>query len=416
MASSYGGGMRQFRQIVDECKKVGWSPDFLSWHDYSGFPMDQYYHNTARQVAEIAREAGLGTPELILSEWNAGLPGKTTPFHEADDHRAAANFVSMTTALSTTPVTHSLFFMLQDGTWDTKSDFAGEAVGAFTVHGAPKSVVAAMRMMSTAGALPRVPVTPRAELTANFSLLATREGSRGYLVGASCFGKTSGHVRKMAEAAGIDLTTLNKKEDQLKRYFQGDMKYEALGLPAQDKATWDRIAREMQNLSKEEKDGARRISVRLKGAPLKIIGAWVIDEKHANPAADPDFRARFRPHEGGWFPVASQLTLQQLRAEGVPEAELKIIEAAFKAKKPENMSGVTPEHATRARAIFADMQERAEQDTPRELARHPAVAPAKVPVKDWAQLQGDLLTMRLPPFTSLMLEVSWDPQALEDAQ
>jgi len=62
------------------------------------------------------------------------------------------------------------------------------------------------------------------------------------------------------------------------------------------------------------------------------------------------------------------------------------------------------------------MQQRAENDVPRELARHPAAAPGKVPFKEWAQLEGDLLTLRLPPFTSLMLEVSWDPKAAEDAQ
>lgn len=416
MAANYGGGIRLFRLITAACKQAGFKPDFLSWHDYSGFPMDQYYHNTARLVTALAQQDGLGTPELILSEWNAGLPGEKNPFHEADDYRGAANFVSMTTALAATPVKHSLFFMLQDGNWDTRQDFAGEAVGAFTLHGAPKSVLAGMRMMSTAGALPRVPVTPRAELPANFSLLATRQGSRGYLVAASCFGKTSGHVRKMAEAAGVDLTTLNKLEDVLKRYVRGDASYEATGLPAQDKPTWERIAREMRALAKEEKESGRRLTVRMKGGPVKVTGAWVIDATHGNPAADADFRKRFGPYEGGWFAVAAQLTLQQLRAEGVPAAELERIEAALKDKKAGGIQGVSEANAARARAIFADMQERAEQDPPRELARHPAAAPGKVPAKDWAEMQGDLLTLRLPPFTSLMLEVSWDPKASEDGQ
>lgn len=416
MAANYGGGLRLFRLMTAACKQAGFKPDFLSWHDYSGFPMDQYYHNTARQVTAIAKQDGLGTPELILSEWNAGLPGANQPFHQADDYRGAANFVGMTTALAATPVTHSLFFMLQDGNWDTKRDFAGEAVGVFTLHGAPKSVLAAMRMMNTAAALPRVPVTPRNELTANFSLLATREGSRGYLVAASCFGKTSGHVRKMVEAAGVDLTTLNKLEDVLKRYFRGDASYESTGLPAQDKPIWERTAREMRALSQEESDAGRRIRVRLQGGPVKVIGAWVIDESHGNPPTDADLRKRFQPYEGGWFPVAAQMTMQQLRAEGIPEAELTRIEAALKAKQAGAITGVSAAHAARAKAIFADMQERAEQDPPRELARHPAAAPGKVPVADWAQLSGDVLTLRLPPFTSLMLEVSWDPKAVEDAQ
>ncbi len=416
MAACFGGGLRTFRLMAAACQQQGYKPDFLSWHDYSSFPMDQYYHNTARLVTKIAADHGLGAPELILSEWNAGLPGKSRPYHGADDHHASANFVGMTTALAATPVTHSLFFMLQDGVWETSQDFAGESVGVFTVHGAPKSVLAAMRMMSTAASLPRVPVTPRNELTVNFSLLATREGNRGYLVAASCFGKTDEHARKMVEAAGVDLTTLNKKEELLQRFARGDVSYEATGLPAKDRPIWERTAREMQALAKEQRDQGRRITVRLKGAPVKVIGAWVIDEQHGNPVADADFRKRFAPHEGGWFPVASQLTMQQLRAEGVPDEELKRIEAAFRAKKAENMAGVAPAHAARAKAIFAEMQARAEHDTPRELARHPAAAPAKVPVQDWAQLQGDLLSLRLPPFTSLMLEVSWDPKATEDEQ
>ncbi len=417
MAASFGGGLRQFRLLTAACKAAGYRPDFLSWHDYSGFPMDQVYHNTASAVTEMARQYGLGSPELILSEWNCGLPGAARPFPPADDHRAAANFVSMTTALAQTPVTHSLFFMLQDGSWDTQKDFTGEAVGVFTLHGAPKSVLAGMRMMRRAAELPMVPVAPRAGIPVNFSLLATRQGARGYLVAASCFGKTDVHARKLIEAGGVDLTTLNDKEAVIQRYARGDIPFEKTGLPAKDRALWERAVGEMRALLQEQRDAGRRITIRLKDGPVRVIGASVIDEQHGNPMGDADFRKKFKPLEAGWFPVASQMTLQQLRAEGVSEDELGRIEAAFRVKQVTNMSGVSPETAARAKKIFEDMQHRAEFEAPRELARHPAASPAAVPVRDWALLEGDLLTLRLPPFTSVMLELSWDPQAQgDDAQ
>jgi hypothetical protein len=414
MAACFGGGLRQFRLLTAACKEAAFRPDFLSWHDYSGFPMDQVYHNTAARVAELARQNGLGAPELILSEWNCGLPGAEKPFPPADDHRGAANFVSMTTALAQTPVTHSLFFMLQDGAWDTKTDFAGQAVGAFTLHGAPKSVLAGMRMMRRATELPMVPVTPRAGIPVNLSLLATRQGARGYLVAASCFGKTDVHARKLVEAGGVDLTTLNDKEAVIERYARGDMSFEKTGLPAKDRALWERAVGEMRALLQEQRDAGRRITIRLQDGPVRIIGASVIDALHGNPMGDADFRKKFKPLEAGWFPVASQMTLQQLRAEGVSEDELGRIEAAFRKKQVTNMSGVSPETSARAKKIFEDMQHRAEFEAPRELARHPAVSPALVPVSEWAQLEGDLLTLRLPPYTSVMLELSWDPQAEED--
>ncbi len=417
MAASYGGGLRLFKLLTAACKASGWRPDFLSWHDYSGLPMDQLYHNTARRVTEMARADGLGAPELILSEWNCGLPGRSKPYPALDDHRGAAVFVSMATALAQTPVTHSLFFMLQDGSWDTNVDFGGFGVGVFTLHGAPKALLAAMRMVARVCALPRVPVTPRERLPANFSLLATRSGSRGYLMAASVVGgKTEEHARKLVEAGGVDLSSLNGKEDVIQRYAKGDLPYERTGLPAQDRAVWERAVAEMRALAQEARQTDRRITVRMNGAPARLIGAWVIDERHGNPIADADLRKQFKPFEGGWYPAAAQMTLQQLRGEGVPEDQVKIIEAAFRDKRHGAMSGVPAETAARAKTIFESMQDRVLNEVPRELARHPAAAAAKVPVRDWAQLEGDLLTLRLPPFTSLMLEVSWDPQAHEDEQ
>lgn len=405
MASSYGGGIRQFREIVDACRAVGWSPDFLSWHDYSGFPMDQAYYDTARRVTELTRKAGLALPQLILSEWNCGLPGRGS-YPPVDDHRGAASFVAMTCALSRTAVEHALFFMLQDGSWDTDADFAGESVGVFTLHGAPKSVLAAMRMMRTVCELPAVPVQAREALPVNFALMATREGARGYLAASSAFGKDEQHAKKLIERAGLELGRLSARENGPEQYVRGKISYEQSGLPADQKPIWEDIKRRMQALGVERRARERSLAVRLADPPSRIAGVWLIDERHGNPIADPDFRAKFKPLEAGWFQAAAQMTVVKLRYEGVAEEELTRIEAAFRSRE-ERVPGLSDATAARLREVYADMSHRAQYEAPRELARHPAASPVQVPPEEWAKLEGAWLTLRLPPNTSLMLEFAW---------
>lgn len=415
MAASSGGGLRHFRGILSACRDLGWHPDFLSWHDYSGLPMDQFHHNTARRLTEMTREFGLRQPELILSEWNQGLPGRNGKYPALDDHRNAATFVSMTTALAYTDVTHCQFFYLQDGVWDTTEDYGERGgVGLFTVRGGPKSVLAGMRMMATACALPRVPVAPREGLPVCFSLLATREGARGYLVAASVTeGKVEQHAKRLVERAGIDLTSIADKDVLIQRYSRGDVSYEQTGLPAKDRAAWERIVAAMRAFNFEQRQKERSIVVRLRGQPARIAGAWVIDATHANPVADADLRRRFKPFEQGIPIAALQMTVQQLRGEGVPEDQIRMIEDAFRAKRESALERLPRETATRARTLFAEMTERIENEVPRELARHPSAAPAAVEWKDWARMEGDLLTLRLPPYTSLMLELAWDAPATD---
>jgi len=405
MASSYGGGIRQFEEITVACKAVGWSPDFLSWHDYSGFPMDQAYYNTAQRVTDLSRRAGLRLPELILSEWNCGLPGRGS-YPPLDDNRGAASFVAMTCALSRTAVKHSLFFMLQDGSWDTSTDFAGESVGVFTLHGAPKSVLAGMRMMRTVCELPAVPVTERSSLPVNFALMATRSGAQGYLAAASSFGKDEQHAKKLIERAGIELGDIQGVAGAPEKYVRGQLSYEQTRLPAGQKAIWDDIKMRIQALGVERRAKERSLTVRLKDAPARITGVWVIDEQHGNPIGDSDFRAKFRPLENGWFQAAVQMTLQKLRFEGVGEEELTKIEAGFR-KKQESIPGLSTQTTQLLREVYADMSHRAQYEVPREMARHPAASPAKVKLSEWVRLEGDLLTLRLPPNTSVMIEFAW---------
>lgn len=405
MAASYGGGIRQFQSIVRSCAAAGWKPDFLSWHEYSGYPMDQAYYDTAARVAQLARSAGLGKPEWIVSEWNCGLPGQHGTYPQLDDHRGAASFVAMTCAMSRTDVAHSLFFMLQDGPWDTDEDFIGRSVGVFTLHGAPKSVLAAMRMMRTVCELPAVPATPRAELPVNFALMATRDGARGFLAASSAFGKEEQHGRKLLEMDGVVLSAAMDQK-QTERYVRGQVQYKDTGLPPEQKPAWDRLARRLKELEQEKTAHDRSLEVRLLQPPARIAGAWLIDESHANPIADADLRAKFRPFEDGWFPAATKMTLAKLRAEGFTPEQLAKVEEAFR-QRSQNVPGLAPEAVARLREVFADMSDRALNGTPLELARHPSASPARVDAADWARLQGDRLTLRLPPNTSLMLEFAW---------
>lgn len=405
MASSYGGGIRQFDLMAAECKKVGWEPDFLSWHEYSGFPMDEAYYDTAGRVLAIQRQHELKAPELIVSEWNCGLPGRGS-YPPLDDNRCAASFVGMVCALSRTAVKHSQFFLLQDGSWETSTDFAGESVGIFTVHGAPKSVLAAVRMMRTVCELPAVPVRERDKLPVNFALMATRDGAKGYLAASSAFGKDEQHAKKLIERAGLSLSEIQAREGGPEKYARGQISYEQTGLPAAQKPIWDDIKERIQALGQERRARDRSVTVRLQDPPARIVGAWVIDATHANPIADADLRAKFKPFEKGWFQAAVQMTLSTLRFEGVPAGELQAIEAAFRDRR-EQVPGLSAATSARLREVYEDMSRRAQYEVPRELARHPSASPAKVPAADWARLDGDLLTLRLPPHASVMLEFAW---------
>ena len=74
MGAGDGGGRRVFRLILKACVKYGFEPDFLSWHDYPGYPADQ---DTMRVVAEnrrLADASGLTIPEMIVSELQLSMP------------------------------------------------------------------------------------------------------------------------------------------------------------------------------------------------------------------------------------------------------------------------------------------------------------------------------------------------------
>lgn len=406
MASNFGGGLRLFREIADACVQVGFQPDFLSWHEYNGFPMDEYHYSTARKVRDIVRSRNLPMPELVLSEWNIGLPSPVNL--SLDDHRAAVNFVAMTTALAYSPVKHSLFFMLQDGTWEAKRDYAGQSVGVFTIHGLPKSVLAGMRMTRRAGALPAVPVEYSDEVTPNFGVLATRDGERGFLVATSLFGKEEKHLRKLVEWLGVDPTTLKGRDRAIQGYVTGRVPYDRTGLPQRQKPVWDRVREEMKALAREKSAQERWLTLRLEDAPAHVVGVWVIDRQHGNPRDDADFRERVEPFERGWFPNAAEMTLRDLERGGADAAVMDTVRQALEAKSLKPLDALDPDTRRRVRDLFEKHARWIQDELPSELVRHPATFPAPVDRSQWVRMLDDgSMQLKVPPFSAVMVELSW---------
>lgn len=57
-----------FRKILEECRRIGVKPDFLSWHGYRDDP-DSYFEEMKSATA-LCEEFGFGGCELIINEWH----------------------------------------------------------------------------------------------------------------------------------------------------------------------------------------------------------------------------------------------------------------------------------------------------------------------------------------------------------
>ena len=215
--------LERFRLEFEACRPVGFKPDFLSWHDYVGYPTDQEAFEFSDRVRRLADRYGFGDAELILSEWNYTLP--PDPF--LDSYANGAYFVALTTALTRTHLAHSQFLMLQDGKWEAREDFRGESAGIFTLNGAPKPVFQGMQMMRIAADLPALPVERRAAPW-NLTLFASRRDDRGWLLAANAFGKIQDRTRKFLDYRDVDMSVLKNRKAQVQRYLTGRLPIERL--------------------------------------------------------------------------------------------------------------------------------------------------------------------------------------------
>lgn len=403
LASGWGNGMDWIAAMTKACARTGFKPDFLSWHHYGSFATDSEVFETAERIQEYATREGLPRPEPILSEWNTILPRPAEM--SLDDHRGAVFYVAKTAGLMYTPTTHSLFFFLQDGNWEANNEYAGESVGVFTLIGGPKSVLAGMRMMRE---IADQPLVPRQRWTApmNLTMAATRSGDRGYLVAANSPGIIEKGIRKFLDWKGMDLALLKNKERQMQGYMRGRAKFSSLGLPAQWEPVMEEARARLERLSQEARDGDRWVSFKLEGAPKGIARVRVIDAEHGNPLSDEGFQRAFAPYRKGLNQAAMTESLEELRRQGVSSADVAKVEEAFRDKK-QSIPGVSNQVRSQARAAFSAATARIQRELPGELIQQSATFPEEVQAASWARLQGDILRLRVPPQTAVLVDLVW---------
>lgn len=403
LASGWGNGMDWFRDIARESKRAGFTPDFLSYHHYGSYPTDVSAHEAGRRLEEISQENGLPRPEIILSEWNVTLPKPVEM--QLDDHRGAVNYVALTSGLMNTTTTHSLFFFLQDGNWEASKEYGGQSVGVFTLIGAPKAVLSGMRMMRTFSEQPLVP-RERWAAPQNLSLAASRDGNRGRVVVSNFPGNIEKGVRKFMDWRGLELALLKNKERELRAFMFGRGTYASLKLADKWKPILDDAQRQVEILTQEAKLRDRWVSIRLEGTPKKVGKVQILDKDHGNPLTHAAFQAKFKPYSKGIGQAAMAEALEDLRKQGVSASDVQKVENAFRTKS-ETAPDVSTQVQAKARSAYRAARERLANEVPLELVNHEATYPAQVDADSWTRLDGDILRVRVPPFTAVMVDLVW---------
>ncbi|RMH03512.1 MAG: hypothetical protein D6702_05810, partial [Planctomycetota bacterium] len=412
MAGPAGAPMGFFARILAACARAGWSPAFLSYHFYGSYPSDNERCAFGARLERLAADAGLERPEIILSEWNLGLPKPVRP--ELDRAQAGVYFVAMNTSLAATPVRHSLFFFLQDGYWEAKEDYAGESVGVFTLRGGPKAVLNGMRMFRTAAELPRVPVERRAAPW-NLTCLATRAGDRGYLLLANAPGDGVKRARHYVDSAGVDLSRYNGRERQIQAWAAGRISYERMGGRPEDRPVWEEARRLLQETRVEQAATDRVVRLRFVDPPRHLRGVWALDPSHSDPAGDPAFLERFRAAVAALPERAADQVLDGYRAAGLEPARLDALAEAFAAGDPDGIraglerrrSTLGPDLAAEAGRRFRDAFLALRDGLPLELIRDPAVELDRLPPRRALRRDGDDAVVPLPPWSAVLIELSW---------
>lgn len=407
LAGTLGDKLEWPREMFAACKRKGFTPDFYSWHHYGSYPSEHDMLDVPNVVLAEAEKAGIRPPQLILSEWNIGLP--TPRFEGLDDQRAANYYMATVISLARTQVSHASFFFLQDAPWDTKKEFAGESVGVFSLAGAPKALLSGMRMMATAGDLPAAPVT-RIGGPSNISLFASKEGSQGYILGINTFGGgLERHATRLLRRGGVDMGSLKRSSKQLQAYVFGRAERSSLRKLGLDEVTMtvlDTVRAEIDGQETEKTKGTRTVRIKLEGKPKSIASVELLDRTHGNPIADAAFRRAHQPYANGLNGAAMDATLVQLEEEGTRQSELDALRRGMKSSKGQ-VTGVSRDTTRRARTLFDAHLVRLADEVPETLSEQPSTRAQRVDAKDWATLRGDILELRLPLETSVLVELRW---------
>ncbi|MCP4092188.1 MAG: hypothetical protein GY747_01975 [Planctomycetes bacterium] len=407
MAGTLGDKMEWVTAMFRNCKREGFQPDFYSWHRYGSYPTEHDMLDVPETLIRKAVAAGLEPIEVILSEWNIGLPKPNYP--GLDDHRAANYYMSTVMALAQTPGTDAQFFFLQDAPWDTHKEFAGESVGVFSLAGAPKAVLSGMRMMATAADLPMVPME-RTGGTSNINIFGSREGDRGYLLAVNTFGGgLERHGSIMMRAAGVHLNELKRETKTIKAYVSGKSNrstVERLGFTDKILNALDTVREETVKQQKEMGKRDRRVRIKLQDGPRRIVSVQLLSEKHGNPIVDTDFLRAYRPFAKGLNTAAGNMTLEQLKSEGTDQATLDKLQAGMRQKQA-RIAGVDQATQRRARQLFDQKLAELASSVPETLAEHVAAKAQVVGKAAWCSLENGILDLRLPPETSVLVEFAW---------
>ncbi len=418
MAGPSGNQQDYFRKILTACKRADWSPDYLSYHFYGSYASDNERCEFASRIQDIAAELGLGRPEMILSEWNIGLPKPVAP--QLDDHRAGVYFAAMNSSLASTPVQHSLFFFLQDGYWEAKEDYAGQSVGLYTLRGGPKAVLNGMRMFRQASSLPVVPVE-RQGAPWNLTCLASREGDRGYLLLTNSTGDPIKRARLFVDWAGVDMSDYAGKERQIQAWAAGRISYERMGGLEKDREIWEEARRLLGETREEEAATDRTVRLAFQDLPRGVSKAWLLSEGAGDPAADEDFRVRFDRMASTLPKRAGRRTLEQFRAEPLDPTQLEILEDIFTDADQESVkTGLERERrrlgsslTKRAGDAYRDNFFELRSLMPVRLSKHEAAQLYEVPRGELMRREGDELVVELPPWSAALIEVYWGDPARE---
>jgi len=407
LAGTMGEKLEWCQRMFRACKAKGFQPDFYSWHNYGSYPSEHDMLQVPQVILNEAVAAGLEPPQLILSEWNIGLPQPNFP--GLDDQRAANYYMATVISLARTQVHDASFFFLQDAPWDTKRELAGESVGVFSLAGAPKAVLSGMRMMATAADLPAVPVV-RGGSPSNISLFASRDGDQGYILAVNTFGGgLERHAVRLLRRAGVDIGSLKKGAKQIQAYVYGkgnEKSLRRLNLDAKTMEALDAVRAEVLAQDNEKNKGFRMVRIRLEGKPRSIKMVQLLDNQHGNPREDATFQAAYAPYSKGLSGPASAAALEQLRSEGVPQRTLDALQRGMKGGKG-SISGVDRATTRRAQAVYAEALARLESEVPETLSLLSSTSAQEVDADSWCTLQGDILEIRLPLESSVLVELAW---------
>jgi hypothetical protein len=419
MATAAGTAQDFFRKLLVASKRAGWAPDFLSWHFYNAFPSDNARLQFGQRLEAMAREVGVATPRMILSEWNIKLPAPTSP--ELDDHRAGVFFCAVNSALVDTPVVHSQFFFLQDGFWEAKEDYAGQSVGVFTLRGGPKAVLQGMRLFDLASRFPAVPVE-RGAAPWNLTCLATRQGDRGYLLLTNAFGDPVKSARNLVDFLGVDLSHYQGKERELQAWATGRMSYEKMGGRKEDLEHWQTGRRFLQEARAEMARTSRPVRIAFDETPARIGRVWRLDDRHGDPLKDPGFRARFAQLTGDPHQRVAREVEDTLRQEGVDESRLAVLRDAMAEPDPERgrqriqqkSAEIGPAVARRAETLYRERFFALRSEVPGTMMKHSAMGLPEVAPGRYLRRDGRDLVVELPPWSAVLVEVAWSEEGAED--